>query len=463
MFFPILHIPGLGDGMTIALDAVLHVFISHGVAIGLVTMIVLFQTLAWRGRGEFWAQFGHRLLVPVVVVITAVGAVTGVGIWFITGALAPEGIGSLIHLFFWPWFIEWMAFTGEVIFLLVYYYLWRKLAAERPGLLAFMGWGYVVMAVSSAFLITGILGFMLTPDGWPWGKLFTEAYFNPTFIPQFFLRVSGGVAMGSLLALAWAAWRFKGTREERGRVLRVCGIVLLSAVVTAGLSASVYFSRVPQTYLTHWRFAVATSALSQDTALLPVINAAAALFILILALAALFRRQGWSRALCFPALVLSLGLMMEFERVREFVRGPYLLPGYMYANQIVLAEHEALSARDAPLLPRIRWLNRYKDMSPDESAGRALFDVNCGVCHTVGGINDIRARLAGRTQDGVNVIIGLTEELAPFMTPFTGSDRERLQLADYLYTLTNPGPRMDRTIPPPAPQTASPTNKDRQS
>lgn len=49
------------------------------------------------------------------------------------------------------------------------------------------------------------------------------------------------------------------------------------------------------------------------------------------------------------------------------------------------------------------------------------------------------------------------------MTPFTGSDRERLQLADYLYTLTNPGPRMDRTIPPPAPQTASPTNKDRQS
>lgn len=64
MVFPILHIPGLGDGMTIALDAVLHVLISHGMAIGFMTMLVLFQTLTWRGKGAFgraspvacWAQ-----------------------------------------------------------------------------------------------------------------------------------------------------------------------------------------------------------------------------------------------------------------------------------------------------------------------------------------------------------------------------------------------------------------------
>ena len=30
MNFPILHIPVVGDGMTIALNAVLHVCISHG-------------------------------------------------------------------------------------------------------------------------------------------------------------------------------------------------------------------------------------------------------------------------------------------------------------------------------------------------------------------------------------------------------------------------------------------------
>ena len=167
MIFPILHIPGLGDGMTIALDAVLHVFISHGLAIGLASMLVLFQTLTWLGKGAFWAQISRSLLGPVVVITTSIGAVTGVGIWFITGALAPEGIGSLIHLFFWPWFIEWGAFTTEVVLLLIYYYLWDRLAQDKPGVLAALGWGYVAVAVSSAFLISGILGFMLTPGGRP--------------------------------------------------------------------------------------------------------------------------------------------------------------------------------------------------------------------------------------------------------------------------------------------------------
>ncbi len=434
MIFPLLHIPGLGDGMTIALDAVLHVLISHGLAIGLVTMIALFHTLSWRGKGAFWGQISRGLLGPTVIITTTVGAVTGVGIWFITGALASEGIGSLIHLFFWPWFIEWGAFTAEVVMLLSYYLLWDHLVGPRPGLLVAMGWVYVAMAVFSAILITGILGFMLTPDGWPWGQKFQQAYFNPSFLPQCLLRVSGGLCIGSLAAMTWIAWRFKGTCEERGRALRVAGGVFLCAAAVAALSAFVYFSRVPQTYLTHWKFAVATSAMSQRTALLPAINAAAVLFLLAAALAALFRRPVLCRTLCLPSLLLCVGLVAEFERVREFVRGPYLLPGYMYANQILLTEHQALTAKNEGLLPRMHWVAAENGMSAKDVAGRALFAANCGVCHTEGGINDIHARLAGRTQDGVNVIIGLTENIAPFMTPFTGSDEERLLLADYLFT-----------------------------
>ena len=150
-----------------------------------------------------WLLCIAGLLGPAVVVITSVGAVTGVGIWFVTGILAPEGIGSLIHLFFWPWFIEWGAFTSEVILLLFYYYLWDRLAEKHPGRLTALGWGYVTMAVISAILISGILGFMLTPAGWPWGQTFDQAYYNPTFAPQVFLRLAGGLAIGSLLLAAW--------------------------------------------------------------------------------------------------------------------------------------------------------------------------------------------------------------------------------------------------------------------
>ncbi|WP_461210488.1 c-type cytochrome [Desulfocurvus sp. DL9XJH121] len=435
MNFPVHHIPGLGDGMTIALDAVLHVLISHGLAIGLVTMVVLFLHLGVAGRGRFWIDMARRLLGPAVVVTTSVGAMTGVGIWFITGTLAPQGIGSLIHLFFWPWFIEWLAFTSEVILLVIFYFLWDRILEKRPWLLVLVGWGYVAVALASAVLISGILGFMLTPDGWPWGQGFAQAYFNPTFAPQCFLRIFAGLALGALTALAWVAWRFKGADADRRRALRLCGLVLLACAAVAGASAAIYFSRVPATYLTHWKFAVATSALSQTPGFLPVLNTVAVVFLALAGLAGLAGRRMLSRVLCVPALVLAVGLVVEFERVREFVRGPYLIPGYMYANQVPLTR--GLDAARTGLLPHLAWVAENHEPVAGARAGRALFDANCGVCHTIGGINDITARIQGRTLEGVNAITSITESMVPFMAPFSGTEQERLTMSTYLYHLAN--------------------------
>ena len=437
MNFPILHIPVVGDGMTIALNAVLHVCISHGLAIGLPAMLVLFQTLTWKGKGQFWADIARTLLGPLVIVTTSIGAVTGVGIWILTGSLAPEGIGALIHLFFWPWFIEWFAFTAEVILLLCYYYKWDKLITSKPATLAAIGWAYVATSIVSAILITGILGFMLTPQGWPWARSFTEAYFNPTFVPQVFLRVAGGLGIGVLLLMAWIAWRFKGTAHERDRALRACGIALMLALVVTAAASHVYFSRIPQTYLTHWKFAVATSHLSQMPDFLPAANVGAVLVLLLAALAAYARRPLLCRLLCIPAILLSICFTMEFERVREFVRGPYLMPGYMHASQITLVESEAMLTEDKPLLPRLRWAITTDNLPPATQAAKTLFAANCGVCHAESGINGIDQRLAGRTADGINAMLGITQRLAPYMTPFVGSEQERTLLTEYLFQLAS--------------------------
>ena len=204
---------------------------------------------------------------------------------------------------------------------------------------------------------------------------------------------------------------------------------------------------MPQSYPTHWKFAAATSYLSQSPHLLPALNGLAALCILTTALTALLRRKWLCRLLCIPTVILCVGLVMEFERIREFVRGPYLLPGYMYANQIPMAENLALAAGNQALLPRMRWINNAAGLSPESRDGCALFAANCGVCHTEDGINGIRERLAGRTLDGINAITGITQNLAPFMTPFSGSDQERLLLASYLYTLANRDSRLHQLDP----------------
>jgi len=262
-------------------------------------------------------------------------------------------------------------------------------------------------------------------------------------VPQCVLRIAGGISLGALVALTWTAWTFQGAMEERARALRLCGLVFLGAAAVTVAGGAVYFSRVPQTYLTHWVFSVATSAFSQQPELLPLLNGAAGLLLVLAALAGVARRPVLCRILGIPALVLCVGLVAEFERVREFVRGPYLLPGYLYANQIPLVR--TLAAVDEGMLPELRWVRENADDALASRSGRALFDANCGVCHTIGGVNDIKQRIAGRTLEGVNAITSITQTMVPFMTPFSGTEQERLTMSTYLYSLANKDAR-------PAPQ-----------
>ena len=122
MQFPVYQVPYLGNGMTIALVAVLHVIISHGFAIGAIIMIVLSEYIGHRKQNEEWEAFAKDYIKFTIIIITGVGSVTGAGIWLFTSALAPRAIGSLLRVFFWPWLIEWGVFLAELILLLIYYY-----------------------------------------------------------------------------------------------------------------------------------------------------------------------------------------------------------------------------------------------------------------------------------------------------------------------------------------------------
>lgn len=109
----------------------------------------------------------------------------------------------------------------------------------------------------------------------------------------------------------------------------------------------------------------------------------------------------------------------------------------MHASQITLVESESLAAQNAPLLPRLRWVNTSSNLPPATQAARTLFAANCGVCHAESGINGIDQRLAGRSVDGINAMLGMTQRLAPYMTPFVGSEQERALLTEYLFQLSS--------------------------
>ncbi len=447
MLFPVFYIPGLGQGMAIALVAVTHVVLSHGFAIGAVSLIVLLEHMAVLRNDHELEGLAQHMLKPAVVIITAVGAVTGAGIWFTVSVLAPAGIGSLLRVFFWPWFIEWIAFTLEVLILLPYYFLWDRMRPANQGWHVALGWSYVAVALVSAFLISGILGFMLTPDGWVQNQQLVSAFFNPTFWPQLALRFFGGLALGALFCLAFLLFSRQASQSLRQRVVRLCGGWLLIAGGLCALATWIYFQRVPQTYFTHSLFAVLTSHLAQKPWLLWLGNLVAVLLIAAAGAAALMRRRLAAKLLIIPALVMAIGLVAEFERTREFIRGPYLMPGYMYANQINLSQN--LYLRKSGFLANAAWYQAQPShLWPRDPAGHALFASNCGVCHTIGGLNDIRDRLRGRTQTSVNLLINNTSRMVPFMPPFSGTEAEARTLGAYLYALT--GQKRSLEAVPPA-------------
>jgi mono/diheme cytochrome c family protein len=434
MEFPIFQVPYLGNGMAIALNAVLHVVISHGVSIGVMAMIVLGEYLGIRRASPEWETFSKSLLKPTIIIITGVGAVTGVGIWFITSALSPRSIGSLLRVFFWPWFIEWIIFTLEVSVLLLYYFMWDRWTGKRKMRHVYLGSSYVFFALASAFLITGILGFMLTPDSWPWSKSFWSGFFNLSFPPQLILRIAGSFTLGALFSMAFLLFSATKSPFRKEALTVLSRVALICLVATIGCSWW-YFSSVPSAYKTNIVFSVLSSSFSQYPELFWYANIGGALLFFPLIIFGLKGIVRPSRILIIPVILISLAFTTEFERIREFIRGPYLIPGYMYANQVLLSEAPFFDTAGA--LENAYW---YKATATDPdgiSQGAYLFARNCSSCHTIGGINDIRARFEGRTEDGINVILKHTHQMVPFMPPFAGTNDERRILARFFYQLSN--------------------------
>ncbi len=434
MEFPIFQVPYLGNGMIIALNAVLHIIIAQGITTGVITMIALAEYIGFKKSSEHWENFAKRLLKPTVIIVTGLGSTTGVGIWFITSALSPKGIGLMLRIFFWPWFIEWMVFAVEVIVILLYYFTWDKWSGLKKKQHIYLGFGYSLLAIISAVLITGILGFMLTSDGWPWNRSFWSAFFNPSFPPQLFLRLGIAFGLGSVFTSAYLLF----TRQDpmfRKEALRLFGKIALVFLVIGLLSTWWYFSVVPSRFKTHAVFSVLTSHLSQLPEFFWFLNAVGILALLLFSYSAIKGSSLASRILVILAILFYCGFITEYERVREFIRGPFLLPGYLYSNQVQL--DESLFWKESGALKNSFWYSLAGNSEDTVAQGAYLFAQNCSSCHTIGGLNDIQDRFRGRPEDGIYVILGNTHQMVPFMPPFSGTENERRVLSRFLYQLTS--------------------------
>ncbi len=454
MDYPQWHLPQLGGGMLIALVAIVHVVIAH-LAVGAGLFNAVTETWARRRGDDVLLAFLRRNSKFIILLPFIAGAVTGVGIWFTISVFSPRATSLLIHVFVWAWAVEWIFFFVEIAAGYIYYTTWDTLSPRRHVL---VGWIYAGASWMSLVVITGIIGFMLTPGDWLESRSVWDGFFNPTFWPSLVIRSIAALATAGLGAMIVVnlqrsrvvegsdeplpepeaphdkGWNYRlFDRHERLRVVRYAALYLVPLVlmVPCGLW---WFHHVP---LASRNLAVGGAITMQMFFLFAAVVSA------ILGVYALFA-VAWRglyvnlpTSLTLAALAFLATGAMEF--VREGIRKPWLVNQVLYVNQYTPDEGAAID-RDGFFArgpdghhawARFAAWGRDADALSALERGRLIYAAQCAACHHEQA-NAVGPLIRGWQRETIAFNLDRLHELKSFMPPLFGNDRDRADLAEYL-------------------------------
>jgi len=433
--YPVWEVPFLSPGIVLAIIAVFHILPSH-LSVSAMWFNVYFE---WRGIREnkpelfeFIKKFSLLLLIFAYVT----GSLSGVGIWFATTVSAPRGISALIHNYVWAWATEWVFFIMEVIGIFVYYYTIDRI--DRRTHLK-LGLIFALASYPTMMIIVGILSFMLTPGRWLETGNFLDGIFNPSYFYQLFLRTAFMFAIGATYAIA-VATRIKN-QDVRIRVIRVAGLAGIGGLIAGTILLQLFVKHLPAD-----RVELMDMIVSRGLKTTLFISIFVVVLYFVYAYAVPLKINLVQAVLTI--VVLFSGIFAG-ERIREILRKPYIIPGFMYSNQIIgngisakgiVSDVEELKNKGVlkkfPFVPE-----QFREINENNliEAGRIVALVKCSACHVLNehGLRPLPQMVRRLELYDPEVVDGFLEGLGsyPYMPPFTGTDLERKALAHFLVSL----------------------------
>jgi cytochrome c553 len=208
---------------------------------------------------------------------------------------------------------------------------------------------------------------------------------------------------------------------------------------------------MPQAMKDNMATAIGSQDFAEYYALLKYFIIGAASLSIVLAIFAILKPKKINFAYVVVPCLCVFGFLGIFERVREFIRKPYIIGGYMYSN--------LLREEDYPLYKKDGIL-KYATYSPvsevtEENkieAGRAVFMNACSRCHTASanGVNSItyvfeRMYGLGKPLDK-NTMAAYIPNMhngRTFMPPFPGNKKELHALVAYIKQLQQTGESLE--------------------
>lgn len=204
------------------------------------------------------------------------------------------------------------------------------------------------------------------------------------------------------------------------------------------IGAYVYYFQVPEFMLGNMQIALTTQNFQQwYDLLLKVMIIAVSIALLIGISGTIFPMKIPRWSMIIPLLVLFF-FLGTFERIREFIRKPYIIGDYMYANALI-EEDYPLYKRDG-ILAHATYASTQKITEENKvQAGRDVFMIACTRCHTTHGINSVVTKfedLYGKEQQfNIEAMKGFMKSMHNvrlYMPPFPGTDEELDALAHYI-------------------------------
>ncbi|PIR15409.1 MAG: hypothetical protein COV48_14520, partial [Elusimicrobia bacterium CG11_big_fil_rev_8_21_14_0_20_64_6] len=159
-------------------------------------------------------------------------------------------------------------------------------------------------------------------------------------------------------------------------------------------------------------------------------------------------------AIGFTPALLAIAVLFisifSFERGRELIRKPYLMPQFMYSNQIIGGELPAKGVASETAAMNEKGILRFAPFVPDGlrdvteanqlAAGRMVALIECSACHTLSpkGLRPLPQRVGALGFTDIDSMTAFLDSLDsyPYMPPFVGTETEKKALASYLISIS---------------------------
>ena len=220
-----------------ALSFAVHIpLVCFGIAF---PSMVLFLEGLWLRTGDPLYKALAQRWAKAMLILFAIGVVTGTILSFELGLLWPEFMATFGEVFGVAFALEGFSFFIEAIFIAIYVYGWDRLS---PRVHLACGGPIVLAGITGSLMVISVNGWMNKPEGFridngevvdvrPFSALFNDNFWHELV----HMYLAGIIVAGFLVAAVYATGWLRGRRERRHRVGLVVALTFASLAAPAQL------------------------------------------------------------------------------------------------------------------------------------------------------------------------------------------------------------------------------------